>query len=311
MAPENPRKGIAAALSSALFLGAVPIFGKIAINSGAGPFAVIAVRTGIAAILMMAVMVIWKRRYLYIYPVGLAGCILAGFINGMGSILYYSALSRLDASIGHMLYSFYPLFVAIWLFLDRQPVSKITIIRLIITIPAIFLLIQAPNGSVDLVGAAMMLGSGLLYALHLLINQRILFDAPAPTVTLYTLLGMAFTVILAFFVLDRNVPGPSTAWWAILAMALITFFSRFTLFLGVKHLGGMQTALLGISEVFITISLSSIWLGDRLSIYQWAGAGLLAVSLILVGLDRVPPQRRKSKGWLAWLNPPTFPASDF
>ncbi len=35
----------------------------------------------------------------------------------------------------------------------------------------------------------MMLGAAALYALHLPINQRVLYEVPAPTVTLYTLLG--------------------------------------------------------------------------------------------------------------------------
>ena len=107
----------------------VPIFGKIAIHSGFTPLAVIALRTGIAAILMLAVMAIWKRHIFYIYPVGLVGCLLAGIINGLGSILYYTALSRLDASVGQMLYSFYPLFVALWLLSgspDHHPPDRIS-----------------------------------------------------------------------------------------------------------------------------------------------------------------------------------------
>ena len=299
------RKGIYAALSSAVFLGIVPIFGKIAITTGISPFAVIAVRSSLAALLMLLVMAIWMRSFFYIYPVGLIGCLLAGLINGLGSILYYTGLSRLDASIGHMLYSFYPLFVAIWLLLDRQSISKMTLLRLAISVPAVILLLQTNRGSIDLLGAAMMLGSAVLYALHLLINQRILYEAPAPTVTLYTLLGMSVTVVLAYGILGFKIPGPDAAWWAVLSMALITFFSRFTLFLGIKHLGGIQTALLGLSEIFITLLLSSLWLGEHLSSTQWMGAALLGTSLILVGLDHIPTQRRKTTGWLSWLNPPT------
>ena len=140
------RKGISAALASALFLGVVPIFGKVAILSGFTPFAVIAIRSGIATLLMLVVMVIWKRQFFYIYPVGLGGCLLAGIINGLGSILYYSALSRLGAGIGHLLYSFYPLFVAFWLVIDRQPITKLTGFGLILSVPAVFLLVQTNQG---------------------------------------------------------------------------------------------------------------------------------------------------------------------
>jgi drug/metabolite transporter (DMT)-like permease len=310
MVTTSHRKGVSAALASALFLGVVPIFGKAAILSGFTPFAVIAIRSLIATLLMLVVTVIWKRQFFYIYPVGLAGCLLAGIINGLGSILYYSALSRLNAGIGHLLYSFYPLFVAFWLVVDRQPITKLTGFRLILSVPAVLLLVQTNQGVIDLVGSAMMLASAILYALHLLINQRILYEAPAPTVTLYTLLGMTITVILGFLIMDAKLPIPGVAWWAVLSMALITFFSRFALFIGVKHLGGLQTSLLGLSEIFVTLFCSRVFFGERLSTEQWFGVVLLAFSLILIGFDRGNNHKRQTTGWLSWLNPTKIPAAD-
>ncbi len=310
MGPGTRKKGITAALSSAIFLGMVPIFGKLAFGFGFSPFAVIAVRTTVAALLMLILMLVRMRQFFYMYPVGLVGCLMAGFINGLGSILYYTALNRLDAGVGHMLYSFYPLFVALWLLLDRQSITRLTILRLVITLPAVFLLVLPGQKTVDLVGALMMLGSAILYALHMLINQRILYEAPAPAVTLYTLLAMAFTVDIAFVIADPHIPAVSSDWWPVLGMALITFFSRLTLFLGIKHLGTMQTALLGLAELIVTVALAQVWLGEHLSLPQWIGAGLLILSLILVGFDKITPQKRNTTGWLAWLNPPKISPED-
>jgi drug/metabolite transporter (DMT)-like permease len=307
---DGRKKGITAALSSAVFLGVVPIFGKLALDYGFSPYAVIAIRTTIAALLMLLLMLVQMRAFFYIYPVGLVGCLLAGFVNGMGSILYYTALSRLDAGVGHMLYSFYPLFVALWLLLDRQSITRLTVLRLAITIPSVILLILPGAKPVDLPGTLMMLGSAMLYALHMIINQRILYEVPAQTVTLYTLLSMAVTVDIAFVIADRSLPVLSTIWWPVLAMALITFFSRLTLFLGIKHLGGLQTALLGLAELIITIALALTWLGERLAPLQWAGAFLLLLSLVLVGFDKITPQKRNTAGLLAWLNPPKISPGD-
>ncbi len=116
-------KGIFSALGSAAFLGISPVFGKLAINLGFSPLAVAALRTTMAAGLILIVMLLFYRRYLYIYPIGLLGCLLAGVINGLGSILYYMALERLDASVGQTLYLIYPFFVAIWLIL-RSPTAQ-------------------------------------------------------------------------------------------------------------------------------------------------------------------------------------------
>lgn len=300
---EGRKKGIYAALSSALFLGIVPIFGKLAFGLGFSPLAVIAIRSTLAALFMLTLLLFQMRAFFYIYPVGLIGCFLAGIINGLGSILYYTALSRLDAGVGHILYSFYPLFVALWLIIDRQPITRVTILRLALTIPAIICLILPGQKTVDLLGALMMIGSAILYALHMLINQRILFEAPAPTVTFYTLLAMAVTVDLAAWIGGATIQTFSPVWWPVIAMALITFFSRLTLFTGIKHLGGLQTALLGLTELFMTVILAQIWLGEHLSLPQWIGSGLLIFSLVLIGLDKPTVNKRNPDSWLEWLNP--------
>ena len=302
--------GISAALASALFLGLTPIFGKQALIAGFSPLAVVTLRTGLATTLLIAAMAVFRRGFFYIYPVGLVGCVLAGFLNGLGSILYYTALNRLDASIAHLIYSFYPLFVALLQRMDSQPISRLTSFRLILSIPGVYLLVSAGNQNVDWLGAGLMLGSATLYALHLLVNQRVLYEVPAPTVTLYTLLAMTLTVSLAFAFFDRNLPVASTPWWPILGMAAITFLSRITLFLGVKHLGGMQTALLGLGELLVTVLLAQVWLGERMSPLQWVGALFLGASLVLIGFDQPKLQKRSTTGWLAWLNPPTIRPDD-
>src|SRR6185503_20498173 len=136
--------GINAALISAFFLGLTPVFGKAAMGAGKfSPYALVALRTSMAALLLVLIIVIFKRRFLYIYPIGLLGCILAGALNGIGSIFFYVGLSKLNASIAQMLYALYPFFVAFWLQLDKQPPSKLTIFRIIIAGMSAFLLTQA------------------------------------------------------------------------------------------------------------------------------------------------------------------------
>ena len=277
---------------------------------GFTPLAVVAIRSCLAVLLLFLFLLIFRRGYLYIYPLGALGCILAGVVNGVGSILYYTALSRLNASVGQLLYSFYPLFVALWLFLDRQPISHMTLIRLILTVPGIFLLIGSSSSQVDLPGAAMMIGAAALYALHLLINQRVLYDVPSPTVTFYTLLAMAVTVTAAFLVFRPQLLPVSAVWQPLVLLGVITFISRLTLFMGVKHLGGIQTALIGLGELLITVALAIIWLGESLAPVQWIGAILLSTNILLAAFDKTPPQQRKGKGFLSWLNPPPLQMSN-
>lgn len=297
--------GIVAALSSAIFLGMNPVLGRWGILTGFSPLLVVAIRTGLAALMMLTYLVIFKRQFLYIFPVGLFGCFLAGALNGFGSLLYYQALGSLPASVGQLLYSLYPLFVALFTFLDKQPVSRLTFIRVGIASIAVFLLIGADGVNAPLPAVLMMLGAAILYALHIPINQRVLYEIPAPTVTLYTLLSMSLVAIPFYLAFDRALPLPGASWTPVILLTLVTFVSRFTLFLGIKNIGGLQAALLGLSELFITIILGHYILKESLTTLQILGAVILGVSMLLVALEKQDPTRRHPKGgWLAWLHPP-------
>jgi drug/metabolite transporter (DMT)-like permease len=302
---KRQSSGVLAALSSAVFLGLAPVFGRMAILSGFSPLAVVALRTGLAAALIFVGIVIFRRQFLYIFPVGLVGCFLAGAINGMGSILYFLALGQLPASVGQLLYALYPLFVAVFSFLDKQPVSKLTAIRVLVAAVAVFLLTSTSGVAAPISAVLMMIGAAALYALHIPINQRVLYEIPAPTVTLYTLLAMSLVTVPFYLIFDRQLPGASVSWHPIIFLTLMTTASRLTLFLGIKNIGGLQAALLGLTELFITIIISHYLLGETLSYGQLIGAGILGASIIMVILEKHDPTKRHPKGgWLAWIHPP-------
>lgn len=301
------KAGVRAALVSAGFLGLTPIFGKLAVNLDISPLAVVGFRTIMAALLLFFLTAILNKKYLYIYPAGLIGCGLAGLLNGVGSIFYYASLNRINASLGQLLYSLYPLFVAIVLFFDSQPPSRLTILRIFLAIVAVVFLTNSQTGTVDIIGVLQMLLASMLYAAHLPVNQRVLYDIPAPTVTLYTLIAMSLVVFPAFLIFDRTVPQAGT-WWPIIGLTLVTFLARLFLFLGIKHLGGMQTALLGLLELLVTLGLSIVWLHESLTASQWLGASILCLSTLLVYFEKPVVMRKPGHGgWLSWLTPPRPP----
>ena len=301
-------QGINAALISAFFLGLAPVFGKAAMGPDHfSALAVVALRTGMAALLLFLIMAIFERKFIFIYPAGLLGCALAGGINGIGSIFYYIGLSRLNASVAQMLYALYPFFVALWLRLDHQAPSKLTIGRMVIAGISAFLLTRAGAEEVDILGVIFMLIAAAFYAFHIPINQRVLYDVPAPTVTLYTLISMSAVVIPVYLVADRSLPAPGTPWWPVLALTAVTFASRLMLFTGVKHIGGMQTALLGLGELVVAVFFSHIILGEFLTFVQWIGMLGLVLSLLLGWYEKPPAPPSHPHGILSFLQPPDFP----
>lgn len=319
---STPSRGILAALASAFFLGLTPIFGKQAILLGMPPLAVVAWRTLLATLLLFGVIALFYRKFLFIYPAGMLGCLIAGLINGMGSLFFYSALARIGAGLGQLLYSLYPLFLVLWLWLDRQPPSRLTLLRLLLALLAVFLLTRVEEGSIDWLGIVEMLIASALYALHIPVNQRVLYDMPAPTVTFYTLVAMTAAVVPTYLFsgpLSADAREINAIWlteqarafiWPVLGLTLVTFLSRLTLFFGVKHLGGMQTALLGLSELLVTITLAHLALGERFTSPQWIGASLMMLNLGLIAFEKHTPRKLATGGFLSWLRPPGQP-TDF
>ncbi|MBI3241590.1 MAG: DMT family transporter [Chloroflexi bacterium] len=301
----HARNGIVAALFSATVLGLAPIFGKLALREGMDPLALVLLRTVSAAIILWVIFLLFGRKYIFIYPVGFIACAVAGIINGIGSLFFYSGLAMLDASLAQLLYSINPIILVFLLRLDGQPISRITFVRMILAVPAVYLLTSNTEHVGQLQGVVFMLIGAAAYALHLAITQRTLRDMPSQTVTLYTLSVMAITVapwgLWAIWTGTPLAEASDVAWAGVIGLTLATAMSRLSLFVGVKRLGGMQAALLGLSELLVSLISALIFFNEQLTITQWSGAIILIVSVGLIGREPDLASHYVSYGWLGWM----------
>ncbi len=290
---DTRRRAMIAALLSPFFLGAAPIFGKLATNSGTDPLMVAATRTIIAVGILWAGYLLCWRKYVYIFTAGLLGCVMVGLVNGIGSIFYYAGLARLDASVAQLLNGTYLIFVVIISRLGGTKMSLRTKLRVAMACGAVLLLTAPEATSIDWLGVGFMVGNAVLFAGHVIMGQRVLYEMPPQTFTLYVLTTMAVVVAVARAVVipfDMPLVMPSLeSSAAIVALAITTALSRLLMFTGVKNLGGLQTILLGIAEIAVALGAALIFLGDRLSPVQWAGAAVMVGSMLLVRSDEEVP----------------------
>ena len=285
------RRGLLWALLSPVFLGFLPILAKLAYGTGADVLTVVAARTVFAAMLLWAGMLLFGRHLIRSSSIAILSSMVAGAINGIGSLFFYASLTRIDASMGQLINIVYLIFVTLILRLAGHTISALTFFRIGLTIFAIYLLTVGGLGEPDWVGVVMMLIAALTYAIQLVFSQRIMLDIPAPTMTLYAITAMALVVSGAWFVFpDKGSAVTAQGWQFILLMGLATALSRLTLFLGVKTLGSIQTALLGVFEIIVTIIIAIILLDEHFTIIQWLGALLIIISILLVQFERNVPQ---------------------
>lgn len=275
---------LAAAVLTPLFLGVAPIFGKLAITAGAAPFGVAALRTAAAVLLLWAVYLVLFRRYIYIYPAGLLGCVVIGAVNGIGSLFYYGGLGLLDASLTQLLNGTYLVFAVMLTRIGGERLGRRMLLRVTLALAALILLTGFGSKPVDWLGVGLMLGSAITFAGTVILSQYVLLEMPAPTMTLYSLSTMAVLVLMVW--LAAGAPGleaaAGPALTPIALLAVTTALSRLAMYSGIKILGGMQTAVLAVAEIGVALVLAFLLLGERLTAAQVAGVGLLTASLLLV-----------------------------
>ena len=286
---EN-QKGWLAALLSPVFLGLAPFLGKLALVGGADPFTVAALRTGLVALMLWTVYGIFWRQYIYIYPAGLIACITIGATNGIGSLFYYSGLARLDASVAQLLNATYLIFVVILTRFGGAKVGWKTISRVIISLFGVAFITGGVVGDASWLGIGLMLGNALLFAGTMVMSQRVLYEMPAQTVTLYVMSAMATVVIIARLIYNISwIPLTPNTSLTLVALAITTALSRLMLFAGVKVIGGVKTALLAIAEIAVAVALAYVFLDDRLTAMQWIGVAALVGSLFIPMEEVVVP----------------------
>lgn len=291
--PNRRNLGIVAALLTPVFMGLTPTFGKLALRSGIDAYTLSAFRTCFAALLLWAIYALFLRRYIYIFPAGLIGTAIVGVVNGLGSVLYYNGLLLLDnASLVQLLTLTYAIFAMLLTRIYGQHISALSILRAALALVAIYLLSAGSTsaGHVHWLGVGLVIGGAFMYALHIVLSQRVMFEMPAPTMTLYALTFMGASVLVVRLIAGglgtlNWAPTQLQGWWFIAGLTAVTALSRVTLFAGVRNLGPLQAALLNMAETGVTLLAAFTWLGERMMPIQWAGMALLVISVALSRWD--------------------------
>ncbi len=288
--PDNKRhlSGITSGLLSAFMLGWAPILGKFAYQARVNPMTLAALRSVVAAaFLWIMYLIFWRKRISLPLHAAFA-CMLVGVINGFASIFYYNGLVRLDASRASLLGALYPVWVVIFLSASGQPITLLTLSRLIVSLIGAVLVTASASllNATDFLGAMLMIASAAINGWYMVMGQWVLSDVPSQSGTLYIITGMALTVAMARVMTGEMLaPISVSGWAAIVALGLTTGLSRMAMFFSLEKLGGVQTAIISLMELAVSLTLAFIFLGDRLTLVQWIGAILLLGGGIFARLD--------------------------
>jgi drug/metabolite transporter (DMT)-like permease len=285
-------QGVIATFSTPLLLGVAPIFGKAAIGAGADAFTVAALRTIVAVALLWGAYSLFFRRYIFIYPAGLMGCVVIGVINGIGSLFYYGGLQYLDASMVQLMNGSYLAFAIILSQIGGQKADGRTLLRVVMAITALVVITGLSPTRLSFIGIGLMLANALMFAGTVILSQYVLFEMPAATAALYilTTMGVVVTMVWLAVAPPLSLPILQQAGWAIVILGVTTALSRLAIFSSVKFFGGMQTAIMAAAEIGVALVLAFLIRNESLTIGQWAGVGLLMSSILLIRQNDLLPR---------------------
>ncbi len=268
-------------LLSALGFGSIAFFAKVAYASGTSPSALLALRFGLA-VLMLAPLVWFKRLPL---PRGgtLVGYILMGLLYTAQAQSYFNALLYASSGLVALLLYIYPVLVTVlavllgWEKADRR--------SLILTAAACLGLAITLGGKLQGQPAGIALGilAAAIYAVYILLGNKLSRDTHPLSASLVILATAAVGNTGLALAGGASLPGSSVGWIAVGAIALFSTGMAIAFFLtGVKIIGASQASILSTLEPVLTLSIGVLFLGEHVSGSQLLGGAmvLLAVSLL-------------------------------
>lgn len=261
---------------------------KLGLTAGIGPVDQLALRMAVGALVLWTVFLIFKPQYIRIDRSGFCRCGLAAVTNGLSSLFYYLALTRIEASLAMVIFSVYPIMALGFLSFGGERITPLGWSRFALAITGVYLAVN-PAGHGDVVGVLLVLGTAVFFALHLNLIQWHLNGYAPQTTALYVISLMALMLGGASLFQPHRIPFSWTGCGVILTTGIVsTALARVAMFAGVRHIGSGEAALLGPMETLLAVAWAYVFLGERLSPLQLAGALLILGSASMSFWKRSP-----------------------
>lgn len=227
------------------------------------------------------------RDWAKIAGLGLIGYYLASFLDFIG-------LQYVGAGVGRLILFLYPTLVLLlaFLFLRKKPTSR-ELIALIVTYAGIALVLSSQaagvHGKLFLLGAALVFGSALFYAIYLVAGSQLIRRVGSMRFTAYSMAIATLPAVAQFFVIEplSALKLPPQIW--IYAVTLATVSTVLPLFLqaeALRRIGPSEFALIGaLGPVSVAIT-SAIGLDEPFTWVQAVGGLLVIAGVLVVSLKR-------------------------
>ncbi|SMC29349.1 EamA domain-containing membrane protein RarD [Andreprevotia lacus DSM 23236] len=279
--------GIALILLSAFAFGLMPIFGSWAYRSGADTQGILLLRFGVAALVMLAIM-LWRRGS---WPRGstLLGLAGMGLAYAAQAYCYFSALHYASAALAALLLYLYPVVVTLIaaVFL-RERLRKRALFALALACGGLVLTIG--NGLAGrLPGILFGLSTAFIYSGYILVGSRLTPRAGALPAASVVMVSAALALSSSTLFATPHWPQGMNGWLAMAGIALVsTVIAIFAFLAGLDRLRAAEASTISTLEPAVSVVLAASLLGEPMGAQQWLGGAAILAAALLIALT--PPQ---------------------
>lgn len=288
--------GILLAIAAAIFFSIKAIFVKLAYRYSVDAVTLLALRMIFSLPFFIVVAAIEERRRGIVLPsrrqmFAIVGLGLIGYY--FASLFDFVGLQYVSAGLERLILFLFPVFTLLIsaLFLGRR-IGRVEVGALLLSYAGIAVAVQQEvvlDGEHTLFGALLVFASTLAYAIYLVGSGELIPKIGARRFMAYAMIVSSLAVIAQFLV-THNVealrqPLPVYGYGILMAL-LSTVLPAFMLAGAIHRIGAAQTSIIGGVGPVSTIVLAAIFLGETMNALQMAGAVLVIIGVLLLGVFR-------------------------
>ena len=277
--------------------GVGTVLSKLALDRGLAPVVLLAVELVASCTLVLIVLVaVSRRRPTFPRTRDYARLVALGALNpALGYGLGLIGLTTVTASLAVLVWALEPLVVTVLaLFVLRERLSPSLLALMLVAVGGAVVVLGGSGASGDARGIALTFAAVTACALYTVLARRLLLDDGSLIVVLGQQVLALVLVLLALGVLAIVTGGsvlgdrPDLATIGLAAASGVVYYGVAFVFYvaGLRHLPAVTASAVlplipvwGLTAAFIA--------GDRLSASQWAGAAVVAVAVLSIGLVEV------------------------
>ena len=257
-------------------------------NDGASIDSILFFRYGFSVVLLAAFLIL-SRQSFKVTPKQLGILLILGLLYTSSSICLFESYKYIASGLATTLIFLYPVFVALIMVVLRVYPTWQVWLAILATFVGVLILAQSDDTqTIDPIGVLLALGSGLSYAIFIVIvnSSRIIRPISSTMLTFYSLsVGMVIfyiNTLLSPNDLTTGING-SSAWLCLVGLAILpTIISTATLALSTRKIGATKASVLGVFEPITAIMVGTIAFNEPITTNIIVGISIAIAAIIFM-----------------------------